>query len=826
MESGAADDAGRAKCEEECAQRQQERRKRERERAKREVNLRLLADHLIARHIRISVPDLEVRHQLITQGRAGFDIELVEREMRCIAVVGAGASAAVLKRSNELADELEAEFGRDDAELERLRLVNNLDVVDFEARLVALSKSPPAERKVREKIAEIYGARYPSLLGYELLAHLLKHRFFDAIITFNFDELLDQSLDDEMDQNEYVRVVSERDCGEDVIADPGAPGYVPLYVKLHGTASEPESLRYTPQSYYALPPKILNVVRNLLRCEHCVIANIGSNLGSFDFQRLLRIPRDLDVFNLSFEPVPASVVRKIESERAEAEAEDEDRGNASLPSSEAPPDTAHEDSSSAQPADPDWLLDCNAWEEKSDYLMSQLASTIKQTARDASDGLVDFRSVRRHETLAQLLGPDSLHRGWLEDPEWARREWTEYCRRRTILELAFAGAKARGLMSMVPLTSDRPARYYERYRQRTNGQGDSWQTLCAAAGLTESEETPDYLYSQEKLWRRPLRPGEHPMQRLNKFDVDKLAHHVLVRIKNPVDPEDVKLLRKTFKTLQKQDDVEFHIRDDRVCSKAFELPATLPTVTSRRAYTWLMLQDLGPDDEVLVSSEDGEWLLEPLAQQLVAKPRIRALLAFDVKRRKLAEAYRDRLSIAVVDPWRHNRHMTIVCREGQPSRAIYFARRLRAPVITAVYLKSIRDVRRLMRLFDERWSEGVSFDFRAFKHALEARDIEALESFYAPDAEWIDHGKTDDPPEPPRMLHGRDQIVAHMREVVAAGATAYSVTDEIVNPERVAFAVTAAFPGDRQRRRHVHLYLKRGLIASRVDVEVHGRPGQ
>ena len=121
------------------------------------------------------------------------------------------------------------------------------------------------------------------------MAHLLKHRFLDAIISFNFDELLDQSLDDELAKHEYKLVVSERDCDE-LVSEPCDPGYVPLYVKLHGTASEPESLRFTPHSYYAIPARISSVVQALLRSEHCVIANVGSDLGSFDFQRLLRHP--------------------------------------------------------------------------------------------------------------------------------------------------------------------------------------------------------------------------------------------------------------------------------------------------------------------------------------------------------------------------------------------------------------------------------------------------------------------------------------------------------------------------------------------------------
>jgi hypothetical protein len=100
--------------------------------ARRAANMETLADRLIARHIRIAVPDSTLRDRLVSEGGARYQVNSVEREMRCIAVVGAGASASVLMRSDDLADELEAEFERDEAELERLRLVNNLEKVTFE----------------------------------------------------------------------------------------------------------------------------------------------------------------------------------------------------------------------------------------------------------------------------------------------------------------------------------------------------------------------------------------------------------------------------------------------------------------------------------------------------------------------------------------------------------------------------------------------------------------------------------------------------------------------------------------------------------------------
>jgi hypothetical protein len=684
--------------------------------AKREENLQRLATLLIARHIAISVPDKDVRDRIAEAQPAGtYDAALVEREMHCIAVVGAGASSPLLQRGDKLAKNLEKDFGRDKAELDRLKLVNNLKRKALETRLIALSRTPEGAKRVRDTISEKYNVNHPTLLGYELLAHLLKHRFLDAIISFNFDELLDQSLDDELEQSEYIKVVSERDCAE-LLADPSAPEYVPLYIKLHGTASEPESLRFTPDSYYSIPEKVSKVVEELLHTDHCVIANLGSGLASFDFQRLLRIPQNLDVYNLSHTRVKTRVSDKIDRERGVTRKQ---RRHAK----KSPRDEYY-----------GWLHECNARQSKCNRLMRELTDSVARGAassRLSADGptgttgqLVKFRGVGRHKAVAKLLGADAMHARWAETPEWVETDLLEYARRRTILELAFAGAKASGLLSLVPLAHDRPARYYELYRRRAsnNKSTETWTELCSAAGLIESEEVPDILLSHKSL-RMPTKPGggapglagqppsKSETRLLHAFDPEKLARHVLMRVKNDEDEsvfeEAVRSLGRTLSDLQGDTEIELHMRDDRVCSKAFRSPATLPTSTSLQAYTWLMLSGLREQDKVHVSAETGDWLLrEPMKTMLLRQKKIQLLLAFDAKAELLDKTFGGRLEMTMIDPWRHNRHMRIVCDADQPKSAIYFARRQRTPVITAVYLDDMRDVKRLMDMYVERWDEA------------------------------------------------------------------------------------------------------------------------
>jgi SIR2-like domain len=656
--------------------------------------LERLADMLIARHVRVAIPASSMRDVLAEELSSVVSRwELVERDMHCVAIVGAGASHPIVDRANELATKLEKRFGRDEAELMRLKMVYQLNDELFETRLIALSKNPNVEREVRKAISEEYKVKHPTLLTYELLAHLLKHRFIDAIISCNFDELLDRSLDDELDRSEYISIVSERDC-EEMQSDPSATDYIPLYVKLHGTASEPDSLRFTLDSYYSIPERISSVVRELLHAEHCVVLNVGSGLATFDLQQLLDVPRVLDLFNLSYDCIEDHVRNKINEVRTGTV---EGR------------------------ADDDWLHErgaehhgCGEWLKS---LTDALTAKTKQThpGSETSSGIVQFRSVRRHETIAKLLGPDTVYKKWATTPGWSQRALVEYARRRTILELALAAAKARGLLSLSPLVDDRPARYYDDYRRLAKEDAESWSDLCSAAGLVEGEDNPDALLSREELRgagamaMTDLEKSRPDSQVLHSFELEKLAEHVLLRVNSLANGSNsLQDLADTLAELQGGSEVELHMRDDRVCSKAFKRPVTLATATSLEAYTRLILKGVKEGDKVYISSETGDWLLRPhFVQMLQDASAIKLLLAFDTNREQLKKLHGEkRLQPTTIDPWRHNRHMTIVCEGSVPKRAIYFARRLRSPVITAVYLDDMGDVRLLAKLFDQRWKES------------------------------------------------------------------------------------------------------------------------
>ena len=128
-----------------------------------------LADRLIARHLRVSIPDIDTRRQL--QHNRTNEPLFLRQKVRCVAVVGAGGSAPLVERGLELADRLESEFSSEpevkarEAELFRLQRVYNLDPEDFETRIAALSRTPEITEHVRNAVSKRYALRHPTVLG-------------------------------------------------------------------------------------------------------------------------------------------------------------------------------------------------------------------------------------------------------------------------------------------------------------------------------------------------------------------------------------------------------------------------------------------------------------------------------------------------------------------------------------------------------------------------------------------------------------------------------------------------------------------------------------
>jgi hypothetical protein len=657
---------------------------------------RRLAKALLARHLQVSFPPLAAVPDWFSPDGAWlppdnqYALDLKARR-RAVAVIGAGASWPVLPLGQELAAEFEREIGvQHEAdyvdELTRLRRVYGLPG-DFETRLVALCRRPEDERKVRDKIAEIFGISQPSVIAYELIAHLLKHRYLDAVISFNFDELLDQSLADELGKGEYVRVLSERDCRL-TETDPDHPDYVPLYIKMHGTASEPESLRFTRESYYWTPRAIIKVVQDLLNTENLVVMNVGCRLASFDFQYLLQEPRKVSLFQLNPAPLDSQVLNAIQEFRGE---------------DKAPIETIACDET-ATPSK-DFLA----------QTFGRLMAALEHEVRTGTVGLAHWRPVGRHLAAPEILDTDRVS-----------EHTAEYLRQRTVLEVAFAAAKGRGVASTASLVDERCGRYYDLYASAVKDEGGTpatWATICAAGGLVESDDASDVYYADQAVCGEgepptPCRTRPATTHTLRAIDPQRLASRVLSEIDSskwsaPDAPSDelaaqAERLASIMSELCSEGELDIHSLDDRVCSKVFVEPLLLPTHTAFHAWARKLL--VGDDyDEIRIVAETGGWLTEDGVRDWVDRlgdGKIKVIVAFDLHKSAFKERLGARVDLQRIPWWRHNRHMRLLCKNGQPVRGLYYARLLRTSMVTPVFLRHGADLKRLELGWERLWQEA------------------------------------------------------------------------------------------------------------------------
>jgi hypothetical protein len=200
-----------------------------------------------------------------------------ERE-RFIAIIGAGASYVATKKHYPLAtkgaevimNKLEGSYpslkSLIDRELTRLEKVYSLNREDFETQLLALSKF--LDKEVVDTIKELFGYKNIYSLTYEIIAHMLKHRLLDVVINYNFDEILDNAIEEEVSKGDFRYIYLDGHCPKeynDLLVNRRLRN--PIYIKPHGTISHGTSLRFTREAYFAIPSEITTLLKDVIEAR-------------------------------------------------------------------------------------------------------------------------------------------------------------------------------------------------------------------------------------------------------------------------------------------------------------------------------------------------------------------------------------------------------------------------------------------------------------------------------------------------------------------------------------------------------------------------------
>lgn len=201
---------------------------------------------------------------------------------------------------------------------------------DFENFLSLLSNHFVSQSTLRSEIKNHTGFRFSPSLFYEIVAHMLKHTFLDVVINFNFDELLDQCILEELGEENYHFVLSDGHTVkiEDILVEGRIKA--PVYIKPHGTFSHKSSLRFTKRHYLDLPYDVKEMLQGLLsgyrgggkEVERVNLICVGFDLASIEFNDILNesLPSSSRIYHFFYndkdspETINNAMRAKIESQ--------------------------------------------------------------------------------------------------------------------------------------------------------------------------------------------------------------------------------------------------------------------------------------------------------------------------------------------------------------------------------------------------------------------------------------------------------------------------------------------------------------------------------
>jgi hypothetical protein len=136
----------------------------------------------------------------------------------------------------------------------------------------------------------------------ECLAHLCREQLADFIVSLNFDELLERSLDEDIGRDGYVPVIDDARFQwasqyglvrtGDEYTDPqqrqaktGCERARPWLLKPHGTISHEATLCHLAEKVYRLGPAKESVLKEVFADSYLVV--VGYGLTALDFHRIL-----------------------------------------------------------------------------------------------------------------------------------------------------------------------------------------------------------------------------------------------------------------------------------------------------------------------------------------------------------------------------------------------------------------------------------------------------------------------------------------------------------------------------------------------------------
>jgi hypothetical protein len=599
----------------------------------------------------------------------------------------------------QLARVLPAETASADVEEKRRLLIENAST---EQLCAVGSRWVSGRNRLMEVLASAYkpdGDDPQPQLACELIAHLVKHRFVDHVVSLNFDEVLDLALGDELGAAGFRLVLPG------VTGARGADDRPHLF-KLHGTISDHDSLRFDLSDTGMLSPRLLRLLDRIVfgvvprseseddtpsgdrRLRNVFIVSLGYSWKDPDMQTWVvrhaaAVPA---IFCIDLDGAAAAALRAVFGVR----------GVASRASG------------------------IKVLEIATEKVVSDgVAATIDEVlwavwrALHASEEPMSRRvpSAARHLLVSHLFPSRTPKR------QWPSAFGTHDRHSRFIAEVFLTAGKTKGMVTLSSVARDSrirrhlPERDTDGLPERDTGGLPLLEQLKFLSRNDEAEVTEVYFYDGElEHYTRhfetnvgkPLIENGEPLRDLAgqlitepRIEGERIRRHT-----RPYLEFLARYLRSTFEGPSIEVDPEF---DDRT---TLLLPGSKPlrTYKSLKDRTNALLRDTAWQT-LLTIAESGTWL-DAFADVIDGSAGRTVLLieasAFGLtKWQARSFATRRNVPAATIGLpwWLHNRHLTVALgRDHELLGGIYFRRRERTPRISPIDVRS-ESLRELIRMF-------------------------------------------------------------------------------------------------------------------------------
>ena len=496
--------------------------------------------------------------------------------------------------------------------------------------------------------------------GYEFLSHLVHHKLVDIIITTNFDEELEISLDDEIGRENYkiVKSLSEFDvCSMEIEIGRKNNAFEkfekPVLFKVHGTISYPRTLRPTIESVQKFEKEKFEVISEVLRnTEIFIIVGYGSRDTDFRNALVEALRKRSDSMNIYWVHKREETRQKYKETSEEINKESGGKGKFSF------------------------------IRKDSDEFFEELAEEIEEIDKNKK-----IPTIARHKIRNLIL---------------RHLDVNDISKNKFYLEVIIFAVKAKGLFSIDALTDC--ARIQRYCRELINAN-------CSPHELLKKLEDND-LIKQVKgkigIYCVPVSQTEEIKQKIiNFFDLSK-----------KLTVEDSKKLREQLEKLEEEFDVDI-VEPDASVYLMFKNPKPIRDHGEWVKKTRKLVEDA---KELKIIAQTGEWMTKGENRRIFENflkngGEIKLITCekfkdagmhserqeyIEQELEKMVNEYGGRIKMKYLSWEEISEHIRL----NDKSEGIYMKRMTKSPTVAPVWVEEEEDYKMLEKMFDYYWDKA------------------------------------------------------------------------------------------------------------------------